>query len=293
MPAEIDFFSFVYRRQLIWHKRFVLRESPPWSSDPILARFKIINMYRELDRCTLYLLEKLKGITSRESLLANIAFYRFFNLDGFYEKVGIEPLERIATPLKGNLIRRLSELKEKGPIFNNAYLISTGGARTEKHRAIIEGLASVSFEEIASAIDASRTPEESLAALQRIPLAGPFLACEMWTDLSYFGFFRQGWTDNDFVNIGPGAKWGLEILYGKCARQERLCHLWKLQEDVLPQINVRLGEPLPWREIAYKNAFSNVPFLSLTNVEGALCEFRKYARLSEGKGKRRYFKPLA
>ncbi len=122
----------------------------------------------------------------------------------------------------------------------------------------------------------------------KIPLVGPFLACEIWTDLTYLDFFKQNWTDNNFVNIGPGAKWGLEIIcntkLSKKEQEEKLEHLHKIQEKLL--------NTQKWKEIAYKGAFSNYPFLSITNIEGALCEFRKYYRLKSGKGRKRYFIPF-
>ena len=52
----------------------------------MLSTFKIINMYRELDKCTIYLVEKLKGVTDRKVVLMNFVFYRFFK--GY---VGIHP----------------------------------------------------------------------------------------------------------------------------------------------------------------------------------------------------------
>ena len=117
-------------------------------------------------------------------------------------------------------------------------------------------------------------------------MVGGFLACEIWTDLTYLNFFRQGWDDNDFVNIGPGAKWGLEIMYGNLSKdklEERLRHLYNLQKELLKD---------DWKKIAYKGAFSYYPFLSITNIEGALCEFRKYWNIKNGKGRRKYFIPL-
>ncbi len=188
--------------------------------------------------------------------------------------------------------------------------------------------------DIISKIDASKTPRESLNIIQKIPSVGPFLACEIWTDLSYFNFFKQGWNDNDFVNIGPGAKWGLEILFSTSQTQkvsevyeskdsydaknsqgellstlgivskknslkltkkeleEKLNYLYKKQKEILPTIHKELGEKLEWKDIAYKKAFSNYPYLSITNIEGALCEFRKYTNLNKKneKHKKRYFK---
>lgn len=294
MPTEKEFFTFVYKRQLIWYKRFMLREKQPWTDDPVLQTFKIINMYRELDRCTLYILQKLRYLHNREhreQLLLNIIFYRFFNLDNIYEDLGIEPFQKLDRKLQKELVVKFTALKKKRPVFNNAYLIAPAGEGV-KHEQILEVLSRINIPLLVQQLDAGKMPEESFQILMHIPLIGPFLACEIWTDLSYFHFFRQGWTDNDFVNIGPGAKWGLEILYGKLSRKEpqkKLQHLYQQQENVLDTLHMELGETYPWKEIAYTKAYSHYPFLSITNIEGALCEFRKYWRLSHGEGRRRYF----
>ncbi|MEK6825317.1 MAG: nucleotide kinase domain-containing protein [Nanoarchaeota archaeon] len=293
---EKEFFSFIYQRQLIYHKRFVQKLPPPWTSDPVLQKFKIINMYRELDACTLYLMQKLKDIDNRKTLLLNIAFFRFFNQRNLYEDLEIEPFDDMSEDIKQQLIITFERRKREGKnIFNDAYLISSGEAGKKKHESVLNALHNTDFTEIILKIDCSKMPRESLEVLENIPMVGPFLACEIWTDLSYLKFFKQEWTDNDFVNIGPGAKWGLEILADKkltLQEQEDFLHnLHKLQESVLPEIHLSLNESLSWQEIAYKEASSNIPFLSLTNIEGALCEFRKYNRLSQGLGKRRYFHP--
>lgn len=293
---ENDFFKFIYKRQLIWYKRFILKEKPPWTNDGILKNFKIINMYRELDKCTIYILEKLNEIKNRKTLLLNVVFFRFFNKYNLYENLGIEPFEKIDEKLKDSIIRKFSNLKNKGtPIFNNAYLISSGNSG-EKHVSIMNNLSKLSEEsnKFIEEIDKSKIPKESFEVIMKISMVGPFLACEIWTDLFYLKFFKQNWTDNDFVNIGPGAKWGLEIVHNKDLNKkeqmEKLKQLHKMQKETLPKIHEELGERLKWEEIAYKKAYSNYPFLSLTNIEGALCEFRKYCNLKSGKGKRRYFK---
>lgn len=294
MPAELDFFQFVYKRHFIWYKRFVLKQQFPWTDDPVLKTYKIINMYRELDKCTIYLINKLKNIKDRKTVLLNVIFYRFFNLMNLYEDLGVEPFSVLDGELKNKLLRKFNELKKNRSIFNNAYLISSGG-KGVKHEHILENISWINFDLLVNNIDASQTPEESFSHLVALPMVGPFLACEMWTDLTYFHWFNQNWTDNDFVNIGPGAKWGLEILYGKLSKKElnvKLYHLYDLQKEILPIVHQQLGEKVSWAEIAYTEAYTNYPFLSITNIEGALCEFRKYWRLKDGKGKKRYYSKL-
>ena len=251
-------------------------------------------MYRELDACTLYLIQKIKPIHDRNTLLLNITFFRFFNQRNLYEDLHIPLFQEMNEETKHSLLSAFEKRKEQGiPFFNDAYLISSGEEGKKKHESILNALQNTDFAELVKRIDHAPTPRESLDIIQSIPMVGPFLACEIWTDLSYLKFFKQGWTDNDFVNIGPGAKWGLEILANKKLSQkeqeEYLHHLHQLQEEALPLVHQELKESLAWKDIAYQDASSNVPFLSLTNIEGALCEFRKYNRLSQGLGKRRYF----
>ncbi len=283
-----EFFDFIYRRHLIWHKRFVLKERSPWTEDKILQKYKVINMYRELDKCTIYLLKKLNKLSDRKSILLNVVFYRFFNRHGLYEELEIEPFKKFDDGVKAEILKKFDRMKKLGkPLFNNAYIIS-GKKGEDKHVSVLNNLKILSnnSSEIIKRIDQSSTPEESFEILKRIPMVGPFLACEIWTDLTYLGFFRQGWNDNDFVNVGPGAKWGLEIIYGKKLSNKevkhRLYELYEMQKDSLSE---------KWESIAYEKAFSNYPYLSITNIEGALCEFRKYWNIKNGKGRRKHFIP--
>lgn len=285
-----DFFDFIYERQRIWYRRFVLKQDFPWTDDDILKKYKIINVYRELDKCTLYILDRLENVKNRIALLLDIVFYRFFNRVNLYEELEIKPFEKFDDELFEKIKKKFEERVSEGKVvFNNAYIISSRGGEERKYIEVLKAIMGVDFAKLVEDIDAAATPDEAFIAIQRIPLVGPFLACEVWTDLSYFKFFRQGWNDDDFVNIGPGAKWGLEILSGKLNKKqlyEKLEELHELQKNYLPSIEKNPS----WNEVAYKDAFSNYPFLSITNIEGSLCEFRKYWNIKHGKGRRKYFR---
>jgi len=283
---ESDFFDFVLQRQSIWYKRFALGQEAPWTPDSVLQQYKILNVYRELDKGTRYILDKLKGMKDRKAILLNIVFYRFFNRFDLYENLGIKPFHSVDNNLMNDLKAKLGKLKEQGkPIFNDAYLIA-GKKGEQKYSSVLNSLSwlNENADDIINRVDNTKTPEDSFKIIKEIPLVGNFLAYEIWTDLTYFGFFRQGWTDNDFVNIGPGASWGLKIIYGKLTKKEeteRLKHLYEIQNQFLNNKK--------WLEIHNKNAFSNKPFLSLRNLEHGLCEFRKYSNLKNGKGKKRFY----
>ena len=296
LPLEFDFFKFIYYRQLVWYKRFVLKEKPPWTLDEILAKFKFCNVYRELDKCTLYILNKLKSIDDRRKIFFNVVFFRFFNRTNLYEDLGIKPFLTLDLGLKNKIIYGFKEKEEKGlSVFNNAYIISSNKKGEKKYKTVINIIEKLSgnVESLIAEIDKSKTPDESFEVIKKIPLVGSFLANEIWTDLTYFRFFKQGWTDNDFVSIGPGSKWGLELVYGRKLKRkdemQKLRCLYNLQNDVLLNVNKSLGEKDSWGRIFYGGAFSNIPYLSITNIEGSLCEFRKYLNLKRGIGRRRYY----
>lgn len=282
---EPEFFDFIYKRQLIWYKRFVLKENSPWTRDPILQKYKILNVYRELDKGTIYIIDKLKNVKDRKAILLNVVFYRFFNKFNLYENLGMEIFSNFNSDLIKLLKTKFEQLKKQNkPIFNDAYLIA-GKKGEEKYISVLDSLSEFweKADDMIRRIDKAKIPEESFGIIKEIPLIGNFLAYEIWTDLTYFRFFKQRWTDNDFVNIGPGAKWGLEIIYGE-SNLSNLKKLHTIQNEFLNQ-----KQNPSWQEISYKDAFSNEPFLSLRNIEHSLCEFRKYHNLKNGKGKKRFF----
>ena len=97
--------------------------------------------------------------------------------------------------------------------------------------------------------------------------------------MTYFDFFKQAWTDNDFVNIGSGARWGLNIMMGKDAKSYLLLpkdypKLLYILRDNMPNDLKQLGLLGEWLKISYKGAYSNLPFLSLRNIEYSLCGYQ-------------------
>lgn len=292
---EKEFFQFVFDRQLIWYKRFC-EKSDFWTNDRILKKYKFCNVYRELDKGTFYVIEKLKNIKNRKIIFQNVVFYRFFNKHNLYEDLKIDIIKEFNTEILELLIKNFNDLKNNGrTIFNDAYLISGNKTDEAKHVFILKKLQKCfenkNLEKIINDIDLSKEPKESLEVIKKIPSVGNFLAYEIWVDLTYFNFFKTSWTDNDFVNIGPGAKWGLELIYNKKLNNkeqiEKIYNIYKTQKFYLDEIQ---KEGYIWKDICYKKCFSNFPYLSIRNMEHSLCEFRKYLRLKQGLGKKRYFK---
>ena len=292
---EKEFFQFIFERQLVWYKRFCVKASV-WTKDKTLQKYKFCNVYRELDKGTFYIIEKLKNTRNRKIIFQNVVFYRFFNKYNLYEDLKIDIIKKFDNKTIQLLINNFNNLKKSGKtIFGDAYLISGNKTNEAKHIFILNNLKKFfenkNLEKIIQKIDSPEIPEKSLEVIKQIPSIGNFLAYEIWIDLTYFNFFKQCWNDNDFVNIGPGAKWGLELIYNKKLKNkeqlEKIYHLYTIQNQYLDKIK---KDNRSWKQIAYKKCFSSYPYLSIRNMEHSLCEFRKYLRLKNNLGKKRYYK---
>src|SRR5690348_3648568 len=88
-PNLDAFYRFMYERHMIWHRRFKLGLPPPWTKDPILRDLKFTNVYRELDRGTLWYLNNVAETYKDEllDLLWLTVMYRLLNKVETFEKV--------------------------------------------------------------------------------------------------------------------------------------------------------------------------------------------------------------
>ena len=107
--------------------------------------------------------------------------------------------------------------------------------------------------------------------LASLPGFGPFLAYEVLVDLCYAPAVLP-FSENDWVNVGPGAAEGLRAL--------RLAPI----EESIRSLAARQREGL-----ARAGRVLRGPDLTLRNIEHCCCEFSKYERArAGGRNKRRF-----
>lgn len=292
------FFDFIYERQLVWHKRCKLGLAAPWSDDEILRNFRFCNVYRELDGGTIALTKHLLPDVSQKNKLFNIIAYRFFNRRDTIDNLfgGMLDVDNFNF---GLLERRFDQKKKEGSIFSNAYLITAQAYNPDyrpqdKHVQILLMLDKLRGRLETLLQTLRRAPaEEGPAIIEKfVPLAGPFLSGQILLDATYAGDIVN-YTSNDFLVVGPGAHWGLNIIFGKrlskAQAAEQCRFLWAMQAEAFELLKKRSGKD--WQKIRWDNpAYPGQPFLSLHDIQNCLCEFRKYWRLKHGeKAKRRYY----
>ena len=293
------FFAFVYERQLIWHKRTILHLPAPWTEDKILQTYKFCNVYRQLDAGTLAISKYLQAEYSPEQKLFNIIAYRFFNRRNTIEHL----FGGFLNPQTFNFSsyeQRFDKIKQKENIFSNAYLISSHPYNPkyrpqEKHIQILLMLNDLRIQMPNLVKDLKEhKAQEGLNIIQSyVHMAGPFLAGQILLDATYAENIVD-YTANDFLVVGPGAHWGLNIIFNKklSPREaaEKCRFLYKIQAENFEKLKQQKHKN--WLDICWQNnQYPNYPYLCLHDIQNSLCEFRKYWRLLNGeKAKKRYFK---
>lgn len=289
------YYAWIYERQLIWYRRYILKQPPPWSDDPILTKFRFTNSYRELDRGTIYALDKVlfpKDDTPERLLMRTIT-YRVFNkvatydkvfrAEGYFETADYVPdWDRIHDLLKAEHLN--------GPVFTNAHVVATFGARTSndetKLSKVIPFLAQTHgiIKELTDRVLREPGVDFQLAhkRLQEIEHVGDFIAFEILSDLAYTPAVE--WTEDTWANAGPGAREGLQLLFPDRYRTNSPMVLMReLQEEQNLWFN-SLGLPL------YLVAGHKVhqAHLTLRNIEGGLCEYYKFNACVGGRQRMSY-----
>lgn len=267
---ESLFWYFVSERHAIYLRR-MSGQPKPWTADSILMNYKFTNIFRELDRGTIWLRENfLEPHRDNDlGLIAfNICFYRAFNWRGTGEIIGWQAEWR-PEGVK-NILNQ--ELALGNQVFTGAHIIRSEFGRP-KVDSIVDLCSTVwdRRQDIVAVARETRSLESVFNTLLEIPYIGPFQSYEMTTDLKHTRVLEGAIDAYTWANAGPGAKRGLERL-GMDFKQGAVYSMF----DLLQRSAANL--PLEF------------PVLEMRDVEHALCEFSKYCKVKfdEGRPKSRY-----
>lgn len=270
------FFAWINERTEIWWKR--QQESPaPWTDDKILQEWKFTNAYRQCDRGTIALKNLLASGIRRPPELPypqdyawTIWWYRLFNLDTHANHF-ISCKELPDYDSLTDYIRRRKLDGEK--IFTGAHMTS-GLPGQQKHETYLHA-ARQGWDARTRLVELCRKEKSMEAAfyfLMKFPMIGKFIAYEMVCDLRFTKLLCDATDINEWSNVGPGAKRGMERL-GLEPSLDTMVQLHALQDRHLASVH----ENVPW------------PF-ELREIEHSLCEFDKYerVRLEQGRPRQKY-----
>lgn len=245
-------------------------QPPPWTDDKTLRKFHFCNIRRQDDFGTRWYMKEIVAGDSNfwgfDDILWKTILYRAVNNVCWFEESGIGVFGIEAW--KG----RKEEIKsglERAPLpYSPAYIVLQGpdGKDRKTHLfQLLETMDRLFAAGFADDIQISIDLKHLWKQLQSLPYIGPFISLQIYRDLILAKAIP--FSDDDFVYLGPGCRTGIEMLLD--------LHSYKQQYRALLELQQRVPEDLQ-------------P-ISLGDVEHAVCEWRKFARLSGGKGRRRYY----
>jgi len=290
------FFKFMHERHLIWRRRFIKNlPREKWTNDHILKTTKYTNIYRQLDRGSLWHIEnimkpylklkKSKLRKKRKKGLKNFIWqtiiYRLCNRIETFEEVGL-PNYYDFDPEE--FYGKLKVVVDRGQsVMTSAHLTCPTPKGLKKYEGYLLAIFDLykKLDTVYEKIISAKYANELFYAVKSIHAVGGFIAYEVYCDFCYAKL--KGFTTNDFVNVGPGATEALKLLYpstkGQNAVESRLKQLHRDQDKHFK----RLGIKFKW----YNNYEPIENQLSLRSIEHSLCEYSKYWLQTRNLGKKR------
>lgn len=296
------FFKTMFQRQHIWHDRFVRGLPAPWTDDPIMRDNKFTNVYRELDRNSIWLIENvIKQPFDEESMIFAIMLFRFFNEPNTFSKEnGGMPWYR--NFMQADFERRIKNLRRSGVNpYTTAYAIwggnINGGTRDDWYCRIVIPALRQQVPLIRQWMNVCPTADEFFKKLLTVKGGAAFTAHEFYQDFTYIKRYTGQtwfpWDQNDFTNVGPGASVGLRLIFPNLKGREQKQGIYRLRDMAAEQL-AKFGR-FPYLHVDEEGEtyvdFDD-PNITLHQIEMWLCEYQKYWKMLIGQGKQRSkFKP--
>lgn len=300
MSGIDQFFSYARERYRIFLRRLPESDpryrphgwpaSGPWTEDTVLQQFRFCNIFREDDRVTVWMRDRLTrpiGNDPQRQILAAVVF-RWFNKIETGDLLRDLLLGDWDTETARDLLKR--RVAEGHPILGPAYMIKSP-LRMNKVDGLLQCIDNIhgSVQLLADIAQEGRSLERLHRALCHYPYMGPFMAYEAVTDLRHSPVLSGADDILTWASAGPGAARGIGRVHGlgldfysHNSSTDRACMNDRMQELLSCSRQPDLW-PTDW------------PSWEMREVEHTLCEFDKYerARLGEGRPKQRFTPHIA
>ena len=267
------YWRFAAERQAVFFQRLE-GCSPPWTHDPILARYKFTNAYRASDRVSQYLIRHViyEGEQLPEEVFFRTLLFKVFNKIETWETLKAAVGEVTYSSYSFDTYDKvLTEALAAGrPIYSAAYIMPSAGrvfGHSRKHRNHLKLIERMMSDEMPQRIANARTMRDAFEKLRSYPTLGDFLAYQFVTDLNYSEV--TDFSEMEFVVPGPGALDGIRKCFYDLGGQTEADIIRAVTERQDPEFE-RLG--LQFRDLWGRK-------LQLIDCQNLFCEVSKYARL--------------
>jgi hypothetical protein len=265
------YWHFAAERQEIYQRR--LEGCPyPWTTDPILSKYRFTNAYRVTDRVSQYLLKNViyDAQYSRVDLFFRILLFKLFNKIETWELLKSAVGEPTFKDYRFSRFDQiLTDAFASGRrIYSAAYIMPSGGKQyARKHRAHLALLEKMIADEVPKKLADMRTMREAFLFLKSYPMLGDFLAYQYVTDLNYSNLTH--FSESEFVVAGPGARSGLSKCFSTLGTFS--------DEDAIRWVAER--QDLEFTERGLTFSFLGGRRLQLIDCQNLFCEIDKYSRV--------------
>src|SRR5437870_4992403 len=267
------YWRFASERQEIFFKR-LRGDSAPWTSDPILQKYKFTNVYRACDRVSQYLIGEViyKGDQSPKEVFFRTMLFKLFNRIETWELLSrhfgaiscadfnLEQYDRVLT----------SVIDSGGRLYSPAYIMPPGGAGPSprrKHSFHLSLLERMVKEDLPARLSGATSMGSAFEMIRAYPGIGSFLACQYVTDLNYSTVIN--FSEMSFVEPGPGCISGIR----KC-----FSGLGEFSEaDIVKLVAERQSEEFGRFGLEFQTLGGRP--LQLIDCQSLFCEVDKYARV--------------
>jgi hypothetical protein len=258
------------------------------TADPILHQFRFCNVYRELDRVTVWIRQHIREpFADHPDLWFMLAAARWINwpptLEYLIDNVqynGAWPTdERLFT--LDYMVSSLLEWRRRGnKVFTGAYLITNNGVKMPKEEYVVHRVLGPLWKE---RDNIRPLMDHGLESMQRFHVwlsggawngFGSFMAGQVTTDLRHTRYLKSVSDRQTWAAIGPGSARGLNRLAGR-------------------PVDARIGQVQALAEMRAIQSFMYhwgapwLDFVELTDLQNCCCEYDKYERVRLGQGRPR------
>ncbi len=279
---ESLFWYYISERHHVWARKNALWPKP-WTEDPILQKYKFVNVFRKLDRTTEWLIDNFLdpedmgyGVDCEPEILAfNICWYRMFNRWETGRLLGWQESwdkEKVREKLNAATF----------PIFTGAYIIHSEPGESKLDSIVdvcgelYRGVTSPGFSKY---IEGGGTSMFTVwKALQGPKHVGPFMAYQMVLDMMYTKLLDKATDRLTWTYTGPGALRGLKRLDPEATMRDSLARMLDLRD--------RCSAELERLDLQGRDGWL-IPELNVHDIEFCLCELDKYCRVKFGEGRPR------
>lgn len=267
------FWRFAVDRQEVFFRRLE-GCPPPWTDDPILARFKFTNAYRASDRVSQYLIRNViyGGPQSLEEIFFRTLLFKVFNKIETWEllqaTIGAVDYSSYSFDTYDGVLSQT--LAEGRPIYSAAYIMPSPGrvfGYPQKHRNHLRLIERMMEDELPQRVAGASTMRAAFDLLRSYPSIGDFLAYQFVTDLNYSTVID--FSEMEFVVPGPGALDGIHKCFsdlGGLTEADLIRKVTEHQEDEFDRLGLRFRDLWGRR-------------LQLIDCQNLFCEVSKYARV--------------